>query len=267
LNIHPTAIVAPGAKLGVDVEVGPFSIIEDGAVLGDRCRIGPHVMICGNTTLGDDCEVHMGAALGDAPQDISYKNEKSYVRIGNRARIREHVTVHRGTAVDSATVIGDDCFLMALSHVAHNCHLGNRVILGNNVLLAGHVTVEDRVIISGGCAVHQFVRVGTLAFFGGGVRVNKDVPPYMTVNNDNTISMFNVVGLRRAGFNDAARAGVKAAFQKLYRSGLNLSQALAAIESTEVCPEVRYLLDFIHASKRGVCSSHSTHAQGGAIEE
>jgi UDP-N-acetylglucosamine acyltransferase len=195
--------------------------------------------------------------LGDEPQDFAYEGCESFLRIGDGNTFREHVTVHRGTKKGSSTVIGNNNYLMALSHVAHNCTIGNNVTICNNTLLGGYVMVEDKAFISANCLIHQFVRIGTLSFLAGGVRMTKDVPPFMTSDNNNIVSSFNLVGLKRAGFDARVRAGIKEAYRLLYRSGLNTSNALAEIEKNELVDEVKHLIEFIRSSERGICFSHS----------
>jgi len=253
--IHASAIVEPGAELGRDVSVGPFSYIEAGARIGEGCAIGPHVTILRYASLGARCQVHAGAVLGDAPQDLGFKGGDSFVRIGDGCVIREGVTIHRGALAGSATVAGDGCYLMAYSHLAHNVKLDAGVILAPGALLAGHVQVGAQAFISGSCLVHQFVTIGRLVMMGGGSAVSKDVPPFCTVRplSTNTILGLNVIGMRRAGFTPEQRAAVKAAFKTIYRAGLNVSDAVRQLRGGNPSGPVLELCDFIDASKRGVC--------------
>lgn len=255
-TIHGTACVENGAELGVDVEVGPFAVIRSGARIGDGCRIGPHTVIFGEARLGARCQVHAGAVVGDLPQDLSFRGAPSLAVVGEECTLREGVTIHRGTKEGTATVVGPRCYLMANAHVAHNAQLGERVILANGALLAGYVRVDDYAFISGNCAVHQFCRVGRLAMVGGGAILTKDCPPYCTVRSNtlNRVAGLNVIGMRRAGLNAAARAEVKAAFALLYRSGLNTSQAVAALRSRFTAGPATAFTDFIEASQRGICA-------------
>ena len=197
--IHPSATIHPKAKLDSTVRVGPYAVIDEGVEVGPHCIIGPHVYLTGMTTLGSHNRVHAGCVLGDAPQDLKYDGQPTRLRIGDHNVFREHVTVHRSNKIEEATVIGAHNFLMANSHVAHNCHLGDHVILANGVLLGGHATVQDRAFISGNCLVHQFVRVGSLALMQGGSAISKDLPPYTVARGDNGICGLNTIGLRRAG--------------------------------------------------------------------
>jgi UDP-N-acetylglucosamine acyltransferase len=237
-DIHPTAIIEPGAKIG------------------EGCRIGPHAVIYKHVTMGPGCTVHAGAVLGDIPQDLAFKPVDSFVKIGAQCVIREHVTIHRGTKEGTATVVGDRCFLMVNSHLGHNVVLGNDVILANGVLLAGYVEVGDRVFLSGNVVIHQFTRIGKSAMISGGAAVGKDVPPYcilpaLTVNQ---VAGLNVVGMRRAGMTPPQRAEVKKAFTLLYRSGLNVKQALEKIRAEFKEGPAIEMADFVAASKRGICA-------------
>jgi UDP-N-acetylglucosamine acyltransferase len=266
MSIHKTAIISSKANIAKGVAVGPYAVIEEDTEIGQETIIGPHVRIHKGTRIGRQCRIHTGACLGDEPQDLNFKGEKSFVEIGDRNVFREYVTVHRGTEKGSATEIGNDNYFMAFAHIAHNCCIGDNVIVCNNTLLGGHVRLEDRAFLSAGCLLHQFVRVGKVALTGGGVRLNKDIPPYMMSNNNNIISGYNVVGLRRAGIKPQARSQIKEAFRILYRSGLNLSNALAEIEKARPGPEVRHLVEFIRSSKRGICFTRSNQLVGDASQ-
>ena len=255
-HIHPTALVDAGAQLGDGVTVGPFVVIGPDTQIGAGCVIHPHVVIHPYTSLGEGCRVHAGAVLGDQPQDLAFQPDSvSHTRIGAHCWIREGVTIHRGTKPDTATEIGDECFLMANSHVAHNVRLGRRVILVNGALLAGYVEVGDYAFISGNAVVHQFVRIGRLAMMGGQGAVSQDIPPFCTGRSGagNEILGLNIVGLRRAGFKPETRQALKAAFKTLYRSGLTISRAVDKIRAECTDPAVAEFADFIAASKRGVC--------------
>ncbi len=255
-QIHATAVIEPGAELGVDVAVEPFSIIHAGARIGDRCRLGPHVTVYERTVLGADCRVHACAVLGDRPQMLAFEDSDAELRIGARCVIRENVTLHRGVGEGTATEIGDDCFLMALSHCAHNVRLGKGVIVANGVLFAGYVTVGDRAFISGNVMVHQFCRIGRLAMISGGSGVSKDVPPFCTTHplTLNRIAGLNTIGMRRAGLTHKQRLEIKRIYQMLYHDGLNVSQALEHIARTmdgDIAAEVRA---FVGESRRGICT-------------
>ena len=253
--IHPTAIIHPEAQLGVDVSVGPYTVIEGPAQIGDRCTIHAHAVITSHVVMAEENVIGHGAVIGGDPQDFAFQpSVRSVVRIGRGNRIREYCTIHRGTAEGSATVIGDNCFLMAGAHLGHNVQLGINVVIANNVLLGGHVAVDDRVFIGGGCVFHQHVRVGRLAICQGASAFSKDVPPFTLAAERNSVAGLNVVGLRRAGFDREQRAEVKAAFDLLYRRGHNVSQALAAARECTWGAEAQAFFTFAEqATKRGLC--------------
>lgn len=251
--IHSTALVHPGAQLGRDVEVGPFAVIDQNVALGDGCQVGPHVFVTGHTVVGKRNRLHAGAVIGDAPQDLKYRGEPTQLIIGDDNVFREHVTVHRSAKPGDATEIGSHCLLMAGCHVAHNCRIGNHVILANGALLAGHVTIHDRVFISGNCLVHQFVTIGTLALMQGGAGIGFDLPPFCIATGVNRICGLNSVGLRRAGITSAERLELKRLYQTLFRQRSQLKSALAAIDAATLSAPGRGLLEFVKASKRGIC--------------
>jgi UDP-N-acetylglucosamine acyltransferase len=253
-RIHRLAVVDPSAELGEDVEIGPFVVIEAGASIGDRTRIMASAVIEGCCEVGPDCEVHAGAALGGAPQMRIMSGPGGRVTIGSGTIIREHVTVHRAVNADAVTTIGLNGFLLAHSHVAHDCRVGDEVTMANGALLAGHVTVGDRAFISGNSAVHQFVRIGRVAMIGGGSRVTKDVLPFTTVALDSEVFGLNVVGLRRAGFSSDERLIIKRAYRTIYRSGLNVSQACAALRAAGGSPLIDEMVAFAESAKRGLCA-------------
>ena len=262
--LHPTAIIHPQAQLHPSVSVGPYAVIEGAAVIGEACTISAHAIIGGHVVMGKNNTIGHGAIIGGEPQDFAFKPEvKSRVVIGDGNRIREYVTIHRGTTEGSETVVGDGCFLMAGAHLAHNVRLGNHVILANNVLLAGHVHVGQRVFIGGGSVFHQFVRVGDYAICQGLSGFGKDVPPYVLAANINGVAGLNVVGLRRNGFTAPQRAEIKRAFDLLYRSGKNTTQALTASLEEEWTNVGRTFWDFIAgAKKRGLCDLLATRRGG-----
>lgn len=254
MQIHPTAVVSPDAQLGVGVRIDAYAVVEAGAVVGDHCHIGPHVTIYGSARLGRGCQVHHGAALGGEPQDLSFRGGETFVEIGAGCQIREYVTVHRATRPAGVTRLGEECLLMANSHVGHDAVLGRKVILTNGVLLAGHCQVGDQAVLSGNCMVHQFTRIGRLAMLSGGSAVQMDVPPFCMTRSlsSNTVMSLNVVGLRRGGLQPADRRVLKDAFHVLYRSGKTTPAALEIL-STSDHPLVRELCEFIRSSKRGIC--------------
>jgi UDP-N-acetylglucosamine acyltransferase len=257
--IHPTAIVHPKAQLDSSVELGPFAVIDEGVQMGPHCRVGPHVYITGQTAIGAHNQFFAGCVIGEAPQDLKYQGAPTALRIGDHNVMREHVTVHRSTKPGEETVLGSHNFLMANCHIGHNCQLGSHVILANGALLGGHVAVGDLAFISGNCLVHQFVRVGTLALMQGGSAISKDLPPYTVARGDNGICGLNTVGLRRANFSPAERLELKQLYRTLFRQGLNLKAALAAAREKYNSNVARTMLDFLAASRRGVCFDTSSN--------
>ena len=255
MNIHKTALVHPDAVIGEDVEIGPYTIIGGEVKIGKNTRIGAHVVIEGISEIGENCQIFTGAIIGNFPQDLKYKGEKTKVVIGNNNVIREYVTINRGTVAVGETRIGDNCLLMAYVHIAHDCSVGNGVILANVATLAGHVVIEDKAVIGGVTPIHQFVRVGTMAIVGGASRVAKDVPPYcMAAGMPIRTFGLNVVGLQRNGVSSEIREQLKKAYKTVFRSSLNVSDAIAALErESNTCEEVAYFINFIKQSERGIC--------------
>ena len=254
MSIHPTAVIDAKAELDGAVEIGPYVVIEDRVKIGRGTHVMAHAYIGGWTQIGEENKIHPGAVLGDAPQDRAYKGEESYLRIGNRNIIREHVQIHRGTTAGSETRIGNDNFLMATAHVGHNCQVGDNVILANGALLGGYVEVGDNVFISGNCVVHQFVRIGAHSLMRGLSGTSRDVPPYAIIDRQHTVRGINTVGLKRAGFDEKRIRAIREAFRILFRRGRNLGLAMKELEqSSGANQDVLALLDFIKASKRGVC--------------
>lgn len=251
--IHPTAVIHPNAQLDSTVVVGPFSVIDENVSLGPDCWVGPHVYLTGVSLIGAGNRFHAGCVIGDAPQDTKYKNEPTRLLIGDHNTFREHVTVHRSSKVETETVIGSHNLLMANSHVAHNCLLGSHVTLANGVLLGGHVTVDDRAFLSGNALVHQFVRIGTLVLMQGGAGVSKDLPPYTVARGRNRICGLNTIGLRRAGLPSSVRTELRKLYQLLFRSGQHLRESVEAARLEFSSETAQVLLNFIAASKRGVC--------------
>ena len=251
--IHPTAVIHPTAQLDSTVQVGPHAVIDEHVMVGADCWIGPHVHLTGHTTIGTRNQFHAGCVIGDAPQDLKYAGERTKLRIGDRNRFREHVTVHRSNSLSEETVIGSDNFLMAHSHVGHNSRLGNLIILANGALLGGHASVADRAFISGNCLVHQFVRVGMLALMQGGAAISKDLPPFTVAYGDNSICGLNTVGLRRAGVSAEQRLELKRLYHVLFREGENIATSLAGMQKNFPGEHAQILLQFIASSQRGVC--------------
>jgi len=252
--IHPTAIIHAKARVDSTVQVGPYTVIDAGVAIGPNCIIGPHVHITGQTTIGAHNEFHAGCVIGDAPQDLKYQNAPTRLRIGDHNVFREHFTANRSTTPDGETIIGSRNFLMQHSHVAHNCVLGDEVILAGGALLAGHVAVQDRAFISGNCLVHQFCRVGTLAMMQGGSAISQDLPPFTMLARGNIMCGLNVVGLRRAGFAREERLELKRLYHALFRSGMNLRDAVAKAETAFKSRPAQIMLQFVASAKRGVCS-------------
>lgn len=252
-RIHQTAIVNPEAKLGNNVEVGPFSIIEGDTRIGDDCRIASNVLIAQYATIGSRVQVHKSAVIGTEPQDLKFNGEKSELKVGDDCVIREFCTMNRGTEEGGGvTTVGRGCLLMAYSHVAHDCHLGENIILANSVNMAGHVTIEDNVIIGGLSVMHQFCLIGQHSFIGGLARVSRDVPPYIITVGD-SYNGVNSIGLKRRGFSSDQVSSIKSAYRIIYRKKLNLTQAVKAInDDLEITDEVGIILDFIERSNRGL---------------
>lgn len=249
--IHPTAQIDPAAEIGEDVCIGPFAVVEGEVEIAAGCRIGAHAVLRRYTTLGPRCRVWEHAMLGGEPQDVSFRDQVSYLEIGADNIIREGVTIHRATTEGGSTRIGDANFLMANCHVAHDCRIGDRVIIANGALLAGHVSVSDRAFISGNVVIHQFARVGTLAMVGGLARISQDCLPYMVAEGSPASARgLNLVGLRRAGFTADQIRGLKQAFRTLFRTGRSLQDALGELESSPL-PEVQVLAAFVRSSRRG----------------
>jgi UDP-N-acetylglucosamine acyltransferase len=254
MAIHPTAVIEPGASLGANVTVGPFTYIDHDVQIGDGCLLGAHVTVLRYTTLGKNCQVHAGAVLGDLPQDLNYKNDKSFVQVGDDCMIREGVTIHRGTGSGTVTEVGQGCLLMANSHLAHNVKVGNRVIIANGALLAGYVQVGDRAFISGNCLVHQFARVGRLAMLSGGCALHKDLPAFCITPalTRDTVMGLNTIGLKRANFSAEDRQLLKQAWEVLYLSTSNVAVALEKLAAFE-SPLVQEWCEFIPAARFGIC--------------
>lgn len=254
--IHPTAVISPKAKLDSSVEVGPYAIIEDHVQLGAGTKVMAHAYITGYTEIGQNNQIHMGAVIGHLPQDIKFNSDtRSHLKIGDRNIFREYSTVHRGTELESSTIIGNDNFLMGGAHVAHNCVIGNKVIICNYACVAGHSHIGDQTFISGSVLIHQFVHVGRLVMFSGAARVSMDVPPFMMACERNEIWSLNLVGLQRAGLSQEVVKEIKKMYKIFYRSDLNVSQALQEIERSGFqSSEIREFIEFVKNSPNGVLS-------------
>lgn len=258
--IDPRADVSPNAELADNVRIGPFSVVEAGAVIGDGTTVGANALIARGARIGKDCQIHHGAIIGHVPQDLKYRDEPTTCEVGDRTIVREYATLHRGTGETGRTIIGSDNLLMGYVHIAHDCVLGNHIIMSNAAMLAGHVHVDDYAVIGGITPVHQFVRIGAHVMIGGGLRVPKDVPPFVRAAGEPLVfAGLNSVGLRRRGFSRKALEALDRAYTIIYNSNLNVSQAIARIREDAVLmqvAEVRYVVEFIAASKRGIISRH-----------
>lgn len=255
-KIHPLATVAPGAKLGENVEVGPYAVIYDNVEIGDGTVIYPHATIFEYVKMGRDCAVFPGAVVGAVPQDLKFEGEVTWVEIGDRVTIRECATINRGTAASGkrVTKIGNDTLIMSYVHVAHDCQVGNHCILVSYVGIAGETKVDDWAILGGSTVVHQFSHIGTHAMVGGGSKVNKDIPPYALCGREPVcFAGVNLVGLRRRGFDSDVIRNIRDIYDTLYFQGLNISDACAKIEAGfPDSPEKEEILNFVRTSKRGI---------------
>jgi UDP-N-acetylglucosamine acyltransferase len=253
--IHPTAIVHPGAEIGARVAIGPYAVIGDHVRIGDGTTVGSHAVIDPYTQIGRDCRIFQFAALGGVPQSVKFQGEETVVRIGDGCTLREFVTIHRGTGFGGGvTEIGESCFLMAYTHVAHDCRIGRHVTMANNTTLAGHIEIGDHATVGGLVAVHQFVRIGDHAFIGGKSAVVKDIPPFVIAAGDRaTLHGLNRVGLQRHGFPPETLAALKKTYRIVFRFGLTLKEALARVEAEVTpIPEVVRFIEFLKSSQRGI---------------
>ncbi len=253
MSIHPTAIIDPKADIDASVEIGPFSIVDANVRIAAHSRLFQNVYVTGWTEIGESCEVHPGAIVGHVPGDIKYKGARTYCRIGRDTILREYVTVHRGTEPDSATTIGERCFLLAGCHVGHNCTIGNDVTIINDALLAGHVSIGDRTTIGGDVGLHQFVRVGTLAMLAGNANVVMDVLPFALTDLQGKVAGLNRVGLRRAGISREEVIEIREAYRTLFASRLPFRQAVESVIPNMQTPAGQTLAAFLQApTRRGI---------------
>lgn len=253
-NIHPTAIIEEGAELGNNVTVEAYAVVKSTVKLGDNVTIMSHAYVDGNTTIGEGTTVYPFASIGTKTQDLKYKGEKTFIKIGKFNEIREFVTINSSSGENTVVEIGDDCLIMAYCHIAHNCVIGNKVIMSNNATLAGHVTIEDYAIVGGLTPIHQFVRIGCYAMVGGMSRVTHDIPPY-TIGAGIPFKFggLNIIGLKRHGFSLKTRRELSKAFKIMYRSKLFPEEALSRIQKeVELLPEVENWIRFCEESKRGL---------------
>jgi UDP-N-acetylglucosamine acyltransferase len=253
--IHATAIVDPGAEIHPGVAIGPYSIVREHVSIGENTVIGPHAIIEPFVTIGPDCRIFQYASIGAAPQAVRFKGEKTYVKIGARTIVREFVTIHRGTEFGGGvTEVGEDNFLMAYSHIAHDCKIGRKVIMANNATLAGHITIGDYVTIGGLVAIHQFVNIGDYAYVGGKSAIVKDIPPYVIASGDRArLHGLNSVGLKRIGMSESAISMLKKTYRIVFRIGLGMNEAIERVHAeVEQVPEVVAFIRFLQSSSRGV---------------
>ena len=267
-NIHPLALVEPGAKIGNNVTIEAFAVVKGTVELKDDVVIKSHAYIDGYTTIGEGTVIWPGASIGTKTQDLKFRGEKTFVNIGKRCEIREYVTINSSCQENSTVKIGDDCLLMAYCHVAHNCEIGNKVVMSNSAMLAGHVIVEDYARIGGMTPVHQFARIGCYAMVGGFSGVLRDIPPYTLGGGfPYKFGGINIVGLKRHQFPLEVRVAISKAFKLTYRSGLHLEEALAQIESQiEPINEIKHWIEFCKTSKRGLLCLEGV-AKGSDSEE
>jgi UDP-N-acetylglucosamine acyltransferase len=257
MQIHPTAIVSKKAKLADDIIVGPFTIIGDSVIIGAATKIGSHCVIDGKTTIGKSCEIFTGAVLGSRPQDLKFKGGNTFLEIGDGNIIREYCTFNPATEENGKTLVGNNNLFMAYSHVAHDCVVGSDCIIANNGTLAGHVTIEDRAVVGGIVAIHQFVRIGTLSIIGGCSKVVQDIPPYSTCDGHPArVYGLNLIGLRRHKISKVSMDELDRAFKILFNTGLSPRHAVEKIEKEiKQTSEVSHLVSFIKTSERGIAHS------------
>lgn len=247
-------VLSPDAKAGANLKIGNFSTVSGDVIIGDNTEIGSCVLIADGARIGNEVKIYHGASIGTVPQDLKFSGEMTTVEIGDRTVVREFATLNRATSHSKRTVIGKDCFIMAYAHVAHDCMLGDNVILANGVQMGGHVEIGDWVIVGGLVAIHQFVKIGMHAMIGGGFRVVKDVPPYILAGNlPLRFEGINLVGLRRRGFSNEQIRNISETYDMIYKSGLNVSDAVAKVEAEmSGIPEAMNISEFVKASKRGI---------------
>ncbi len=252
--IAPTARIHPDAVIGPQAVVGEYCVVESDVVIGAFSKLEPYVYVKRWTTLGERNEISASTVLGTDPLDKAFSGERSYLRIGNDNKIREHYTISRGTKPESATEIGDGNYIMTSGHIAHNCKIGHRTVIASCTLVAGYVEVEDQAFLSGGIGIHQFTKIGRLAMVAGMARVNVDLPPFFLYSGFDIEPVgLNLVGLKRAGFTREQIGPLKKAYRLLYRSGLKLEEAVARIEKEVPSPDTLHLIGFIRRSHRGIC--------------
>ena len=261
-KIHPSAVVDPAAEIADGAEIGPFCVIHGNVSIGKGTKLHSSVVVGEWTEIGEDNEFYPGAVVGVAPQDLRYGGERAYTKVGHRNVFREYVTVHRASDAEGITSIGDDNLLMAYTHVAHNCILGNQIVIANSVGIAGHVEIEDQAVLGGMCGLHQFVRVGKLAMLGGMAQIRQDIPPYSMVDGQPArVFGMNIRGMQRRGIDKESRQALKACYRLILQSGLNLTQAISSIKANvDQTDAVKHLVRFLeNPSKMGVCIREPEH--------
>lgn len=253
-QIHPQAIVDPNAEIGKDVIIGPYAIIEADVKIGNGTVIKSHAVIASGSTIGENCAIYSGAVIGTEPQDLKFKNEKTFVNIGDNTVIREYATINRATTHSLYTRVGNNCLIMAYAHIAHDCQIGNNVILANSVNMGGHVVIEDYAGVGGVTGIHQFVKIGEQCFISGVSKVPKDVPPYiLAMREPLTYAGLNKVGLKRRGFTDSDLSQLKKAYKILYSENHTVKEAIQKISDTIECTaHIKHLIDFLKSSDRGI---------------
>jgi UDP-N-acetylglucosamine acyltransferase len=263
-RIHPSSVIDKSARIDPDVEIGPFCVVGENVSLGSGSVLHANVNILQNVRIGRNCQIYSGAVIGGPPQDHKFKNEDTYIEIGDNSILREYVTIHRATGEGQITRVGCHNMVMAYAHIGHNCDIGDNVTIASYVGISGHVTVEDGVNFGGNSGIHQFCRIGTLAMVGGMSGINKDVPPYMMVSGiPAQVIDVNVRGLRRAGIPPKVRGELRAAYKLLYRSNMNQSQALEAIEEEiDPSPQLEHLLNFVRNTRDGANGRGNASAAG-----
>lgn len=254
IKIHNTAIIHPKAEIAEGAEIGPYAVIGEHVKIGSGTKVGPHAVVEGWTEIGKSCDIGPSVVIGSPPQDIHYKGQRAFVRIGDNNVLREFVTVHRASKEDGYTVIGSDNFIMAYSHIAHDCKLGNNIIIANYAGISGHVEIGDRTVLSGLVGIHQFVRIGSMCMIGGMSRVLRDVVPYVITEGHTAAPRgLNIIGMRRNGVDNQTRAEIKKAYKLLFRSGLTTEDALKNIKAeVRDTPEIGEFIKFVEGAKRGI---------------
>jgi UDP-N-acetylglucosamine acyltransferase len=252
--IHPTAIVSSKARIGDNVRIGAYSIIEDDVEIGDNTIIRSSVVLANGARIGKDVEIYTGAVIATEPQDLKFKDEVTYVDIGDRTIIREYTTINRATSTTKHTIVGQDCLIMTYSHIGHDSHIGNNIIMSNSVQLAGHVTIEDWVTIGGVVKIHQFSMVGCHSMISADLKVVKDIPPYTTVGREpGKVEGLNKIGLKRRGFSNETINEIEEFYNMILHSGLNVTAGIKKyMERGIIIAEVQHCIDFINKSKRGI---------------